>query len=86
MERVKAYLFAIARNLYCEQWRRDFPKETLDETMADQMPTPDGAIVQNEEYAHTIEGMNACQSQSVVKDWPDAKNLRKAFDMALWVS
>jgi len=59
METVKAYLFAIARNLYRKQWRRDSRKETLDETMADQRPTPDQAMVQNEEYARTIEAMKA---------------------------
>lgn len=59
METVKAYLFAIARNLYRKQWRRDSRKETLDETMADQTPTPDQALVQNEEYARTIEAMKA---------------------------
>jgi RNA polymerase sigma-70 factor, ECF subfamily len=58
METVKAYLFAIARNLYRKQWRRDSRKETLDETMADQMPTPDQAMVQNEEYARMMEAMN----------------------------
>jgi RNA polymerase sigma-70 factor, ECF subfamily len=59
METVKAYLFAIARNLYRKQWRRDSRKEILDETMADQTPTPDQAMVQNEEYARTIEAMKA---------------------------
>jgi RNA polymerase sigma-70 factor, ECF subfamily len=58
-ETVKAYLFAIARNLHRKQWRRDSRKETLDETMADQMPTPDQAMVQNEQYARTMEAMNA---------------------------
>ena len=59
METVKAYLFAIARNLYRKHWRRDSRKEALDETMADQKPSPDQAMVQNEEYARTIEAMKA---------------------------
>jgi RNA polymerase sigma factor (sigma-70 family) len=59
METVKAYLFAIARNLYRKQWRRDSRKETLDEGMADKGPAPDEAMVQNEEYQRTIEAMKA---------------------------
>ena len=59
METVKAYLFAIARNLYRKQWRRDSRKETLDEGMADKGPTPHEAMVQNEEYQRTIEAMKA---------------------------
>jgi RNA polymerase sigma-70 factor (ECF subfamily) len=59
METVKAYLFAIARNLYRKQWRRDSRKETLDETMADQTPTPDQAMVQNEEFERAMEAMKA---------------------------
>jgi RNA polymerase sigma-70 factor (ECF subfamily) len=59
METVKAYLFAIARNLYRKQWRRDSRKETLDETMADQTPTPDQAMVQNEEFERTMVAMKA---------------------------
>jgi RNA polymerase sigma-70 factor (ECF subfamily) len=59
METVKAYLFAIARNLHRKQWRRDSRREALDEMLADQTPTPDQAMVQNEEYARTIEAMNA---------------------------
>ena len=57
METVKAYLFAIARNLYRKQWRRDSRKEILDETMADKTPTPDQAMVQNEEFERTMEAM-----------------------------
>jgi RNA polymerase sigma-70 factor (ECF subfamily) len=59
METVKAYLFAIARNLHRKQWRRDSRKKTLDETMADQAPTPDQAMVQSEEYQRTIEAMKS---------------------------
>jgi len=59
METVKAYLFAIARNLHRKQWRRESRKETLDETMVDQTPTPDQVIVQNEEYERTMEAMKA---------------------------
>jgi RNA polymerase sigma-70 factor (ECF subfamily) len=59
METVKAYLFAIARNLHRNQWRRDSRKETLDEGMADQAPAPDQAMVQNEECQRTIEAMKA---------------------------
>jgi RNA polymerase sigma factor (sigma-70 family) len=57
METVKAYLFAIARNLYRKQWRRDSRKTSLNETMADQTPTPDQAMVQNEEFERTVEAM-----------------------------
>ena len=59
METVKAYLFAIARNLYRKQWRRESRKETLDETMADQTPTPDQAMVHHEEFERTMEAMKA---------------------------
>src|SRR5437879_1814372 len=59
METVKAYLFAIARNLHRKQWRRASHQETLDETIPDQTPTPDQAMVQNEEYRRTIEAMKA---------------------------
>jgi RNA polymerase sigma-70 factor (ECF subfamily) len=59
LETVKAYLFAIARNLHRKQWRRDSRKEILDETMADQTPAPDQAMVQNEEYQRTIEAMKS---------------------------
>jgi RNA polymerase sigma factor (sigma-70 family) len=59
METVKAYLFAIARNLHRKQWRRDSRKEALDETMADHTPTPDQAMVQGEEYQRTIEAMKS---------------------------
>src|SRR5882672_3523613 len=59
METVKAYLFAIARNLYRKQWRRDFCKESLDETMADKALALDQAMVENEEYQRTIEVMKA---------------------------
>ena len=59
METVKAYLFAIARNLHRKQCRRASRQETLDEAMADQGPAPDQAMVQNEEYQRTIEAMNA---------------------------
>jgi len=58
-ETIKAYLFAIARNLHRKQWRHDSRNETLDETMADRHPAPDQAMVRNEEYARTIEAMNA---------------------------
>jgi len=59
LETVKAYLFTIARNLHRKQWRRDSRKEILDETMADQTPSPDQAMVQNEEYQRTIEAMKS---------------------------
>ena len=59
METVKAYLFAIARNLHRKQWRPDLRKEALDETIADRAPTPDEALLQNEEYRRTIEAMKA---------------------------
>src|SRR5215470_2016715 len=55
METVKAYLFAIARNLHRKQWRRDSRKEPLDERIADQTPAPDQAMVRNEEYQRAIE-------------------------------
>lgn len=59
METVKAYLFAIARNLYRKQWRRDSRNEILDEAMADRMPTPDQAMVHHEEFELTMEAMKA---------------------------
>ena len=57
MDTVKAYLFAIARNLHRKQWRRDSRKETLDEMMADQTPTPDQAMVHHEDFERTMEAM-----------------------------
>jgi RNA polymerase sigma-70 factor (ECF subfamily) len=59
METVKAYLFAIARNLHRKQWKRDSRNEVLDEAMADHGPSPDQATIQNEEYARTIKAMKA---------------------------
>lgn len=57
-ETVKAYLFAIARNLFRKQWKRDSRKEVIDEAMEDRAPSPDQALVQNEEYRRTLEAMN----------------------------
>jgi RNA polymerase sigma-70 factor (ECF subfamily) len=57
METVKAYLFAIARNLHRKQWRRDSRQEVLDEATPDQSPSPDEAMVRNEEYRRTFEAM-----------------------------
>lgn len=57
METVKAYLFAIARNLHRKQWRRESRTEVLDEAMADQAPLPDQVAVQNEDYRRTLEAM-----------------------------
>src|ERR1051326_8129710 len=59
METVKAYLFAIARNLHRKQWRRDSRKEIVDETIADTRPSPDEVAVQNEDYQRTVEAMKA---------------------------
>jgi RNA polymerase sigma-70 factor, ECF subfamily len=59
METVKAYLFAIARNLHRKQWRRDSRQDVLDEATPDQSPSPDEAMVQNEEYRRTFEAMKA---------------------------
>ena len=57
METVKAYLFAIARNLYRKQWKRDSQREALDEAMADRAPSPDQALIQDEEYRRTLDAM-----------------------------
>jgi RNA polymerase sigma-70 factor, ECF subfamily len=59
METVKAYLFAIARNLHRKQWRRQSRLEVLDEAMPGQTAQPDEAAVNQEEFRRTLEAVHA---------------------------
>jgi len=58
METVKAYLFAIARNLHRKQWRRQSRNDVLDETMADPSIQPDDAMVNLDEFRRTMEALH----------------------------
>jgi len=53
-ESVKAYLFAIARNLYRKQWRRQSRQEGLDEALTDPAPRPDEAAADQEEFRQAM--------------------------------
>jgi RNA polymerase sigma-70 factor, ECF subfamily len=59
METVKAYLFAIARNLHRKQWRRESRFEALDEAMPDQAAQPDEAAVERDEFQRMLEAVHA---------------------------
>ena len=59
METVKAYLFAIARNLHRKQWRRQSRLEVLDEAMPGQTVQPDEAAVNQDEFRRTLEAVHA---------------------------
>jgi RNA polymerase sigma-70 factor, ECF subfamily len=54
MESVKAYLFAIARNLHRKQWRRTSRLEALDEAMPDPQEPPDQSAEQQDEFRRTL--------------------------------
>jgi len=60
MESVKAYLFAIARNLHNKQWRRQSRQVALDEAIherPDPTPSPAQAAGNREELQRTLEAM-----------------------------
>ena len=59
LESVKAYLFAIARNLHRKQWRRTSRQEALDETMPDPSTRPDEAAVNRDEFERTLAAVHA---------------------------
>jgi RNA polymerase sigma-70 factor (ECF subfamily) len=62
LESVKGYLFAIARNLYRKQFRRQSRHAALDEEMhewPDPAATPDQTAVQHEELWRTLNAMKA---------------------------
>jgi RNA polymerase sigma-70 factor (ECF subfamily) len=59
METVKAYLFAIARNLHRKQLRRQSRLEALDETMPGPAAQPDEAAVNQDEFRRTLEALHA---------------------------
>lgn len=59
LESVKAYLFAIARNLHRKQWRRGSRHEALDEAMPDPATQPDQAAVNREEFQRTLAAVQA---------------------------
>ena len=57
IESVKAYLFAIARNLYRRQWRRAARFDALDQEVADVAATPHETVEQQEEFRRTLRAM-----------------------------
>lgn len=59
LESVKAYLFAIARNLQRKQWRRASRHEILDEAMPDPAISPDKAAANREDFQRTIAAVHA---------------------------
>jgi RNA polymerase sigma-70 factor (ECF subfamily) len=59
LESVKAYLFAIARNLHRKQWRRASRHEMLDEAMPDPGTRPDQAAVNRDEFKRTLAAVQA---------------------------
>ncbi len=58
METVKAYLFAIARNLHRKQWRRQSRLEVLDESMPGLTVQPDEAAANQDEFRRTLEAVH----------------------------
>ncbi len=54
MESVKAYLFAIARNLHRKQWRRAARQEPLDETIPDPARSPDEVAASQDDFRRTL--------------------------------
>jgi RNA polymerase sigma-70 factor (ECF subfamily) len=59
LESVKAYLFAIARNLHRKQWRRASRHEALTEAMPDPATRPDEAAVSRDEFERTLAAVHA---------------------------
>ena len=62
MESVKAYLFAIARNLHRKQWRRQSRLVALDESayeLPDPAASPDQAALKHEDFQETMKAMQA---------------------------
>ena len=59
MESVKAYLFAIARNLHRKHWRHASRLEALDEAIPDTAVAPDEAAAQQDEFQRTLAAMQA---------------------------
>ena len=59
LESVKAYLFAIARNLHRKQWRRASRHEALDEAMPDPATQPDEPAINREEFERTLAAVHA---------------------------
>lgn len=59
LETVKAYLFTIARNLHRRQWRRQSRLTELDETMPDPSALPDEAAEGRDEFARTMQAVQA---------------------------
>jgi RNA polymerase sigma-70 factor (ECF subfamily) len=57
LQTVKAYLFAIARNLHRKQWRRQSRLEALDEALPDPAVQPDQAAVNQDEFRRTLEAV-----------------------------
>lgn len=59
MDTVKAYLFAIARNLHRKQWRRASRHEPLEEGMPDPATSPDEVAANRDEFQRTMAAVHA---------------------------
>jgi RNA polymerase sigma-70 factor (ECF subfamily) len=58
-ESVKAYLFAIARNLHRKRWRRESRQQELEESMPDPAASPDRAAMNREEFQEAMRAIQA---------------------------
>ena len=56
---VKAYLFAIARNLYLQGLRRNRHVQSLDDAIEDPRPTPEAHAASREELRHVLARLRA---------------------------
>jgi RNA polymerase sigma-70 factor (ECF subfamily) len=54
MDTVKAYLFAIARNLHRKQWRRQSRNVEIEETMPDPAASPDEAAAKRDDFRRAM--------------------------------
>jgi RNA polymerase sigma-70 factor, ECF subfamily len=59
MDSVKAYLFAIARNLHRKQWRRSSRHEALDDAMPDPAARPDEVAGNHDEFRRSLAAVQA---------------------------
>jgi RNA polymerase sigma-70 factor (ECF subfamily) len=59
LESVKAYLFAIARNLHRKQRRRSARQEELDEAMPDPATRPDQAAINRDEFQRMLAAVHS---------------------------
>jgi len=54
LDSVKAYLFAIARNLHRKQWRRNSRHQELDESLPDAANSPDETAASRDEFRRAL--------------------------------